>query len=183
VAVALLLSVLAPTSAAVAAGVDIPGRYVGQVAFTVQGTTYAMLSTSPDRGQTYGQYQGRRVSSGFGASRSPHPHSGTDWACPEGTPILAPWDGVVIRVDYDVVFGNHVLLRSSAGRLGLFGHLTSASVRAGARVMAGEQIALSGNTGSSTGPHLHLTMWTREGELMNPQAWMRRTGAPLFRAG
>ena len=164
-----------------AAGVDIPGRYVGQVAFTLQGTTYAMLSTTPDRGQTFGSYQGRRVSSGFGASRSPHPHSGTDWACPEGTPLLAPWDGVVVRVDYDVVFGNHLLLRSSGGRLGPFGHLTSALVSAGTRVTAGQQIALSGNTGSSTGPHLHLTMWSKDGVLMNPLAWMRRSDAPLFR--
>ena len=176
----LTVPLLAPS--AQAAGIDIPGRYVGQVAFTVEGTTYAMLSTTPDRGQTYGSYQGRRVSSGFGASRSPHPHSGTDWACPEGTVILAPWDGIVVRVGYDAVFGNHVLLRSPTGRLGLFGHLTSASVAAGTQVTAGQQIAISGNTGSSTGPHLHLTMWSRDGALMNPLAWMRRSGAPLFRA-
>ena len=122
---------------------------------------------------------GARVTSPFGARVDPITgelagHAGVDFAVPEGTPVYAPEAGDVYRVDVagDGEWdgnGNAVFLRSVAvpGRVWAFLHLlavadrvSSAPRRGGAgrpvRVGAGEGIGLSGNTGRTTGPHLHL---------------------------
>lgn len=86
-------------------------------------------------------------------------HTGTDFACPVGTPVKVPHDGVVIEVgnspeDYGLFIK---VVGTGDKRAWLFAHLSKFPPRivGGARVERGEVIAYSGNTGDSTGPHVH----------------------------
>ncbi len=102
-----------------------------------------------------------RFTSGFGMRRDPftgrmHFHYGIDLAAPIGTPVYAPADGVVRRVKRDPR-GYGILLEIDHG-MGIttrYGHLSKVLVKPGERVKRGEIIAKVGNTGRSTGPHLH----------------------------
>ena len=86
------------------------------------------------------------------------PHYGTDWAMPIGTPILAPADGRVTRVETHPVAGRFIVIEHGQGYSTRYLHLSRSLVRPGQRVTRGERIALSGNTGRSTGPHLHYEL-------------------------
>ena len=86
-------------------------------------------------------------------------HQGTDWALPKGTPVLSCFAGRVIRVEkYRLEgYGRSVYLRSANGKFeALFAHLESTFVEVGEEVEKGAMLAHSGNTGFSTGPHLHF---------------------------
>lgn len=95
-------------------------------------------------------------------------HNGVDFAAPVGTAIYSAADGVVIGSDNSdnqcngVSFGRWVLIRHDNGLSTLYAHLSSAQVTVGQRVKSGEKIALSGNTGYSTGPHLHFTVYASD---------------------
>lgn len=99
-----------------------------------------------------------------------HPHHGIDLAMPEGTELRSISDGVVERV---VDFGGEnlgkgVFIRHDDGTLGIYGHMNDISVKVGEHVNAGEYIGLSGNTGHSTGPHLHFGMKGEDGSWVDP---------------
>lgn len=81
-------------------------------------------------------------------------HPGEDYACPIGTQVVAAEDGVLLAGTWGADYGTHVVVDHGDKRTG-YCHLSSVLVRAGEPVYAGEVIALSGNTGRSTGPHLH----------------------------
>ncbi|MBT2785238.1 MULTISPECIES: peptidoglycan DD-metalloendopeptidase family protein [unclassified Halomonas] len=83
------------------------------------------------------------------------PHNGTDFAMPIGTPVTAPANGVVERVSNHHAAGRYVVIRHDNGYRTRYLHLSRPLVAQGERVTMGERIALSGNTGRSTGPHLH----------------------------
>lgn len=83
------------------------------------------------------------------------PHKGTDFAMPIGTPIAAPSDGVVEKVSSHFAAGRYVVIRHDNGYRTRYLHLSRPLVSRGERVTMGQRIALSGNTGRSTGPHLH----------------------------
>lgn len=86
-------------------------------------------------------------------------HNGIDYAVPVGTPVRAVADGVVAMVDEDVSYGRYVRVWHEALRLhSFYAHLSEQRVLVGQRVRAGELVALSGNTGNSTGPHLHYEL-------------------------
>ncbi len=80
-------------------------------------------------------------------------HEGLDLAAPTGTPVYAAHNGVASLIRDHAVYGNYILLDSDTVQT-LYAHL-SAGLRTGT-VRAGDKIALSGNTGTSTGPHLHF---------------------------
>lgn len=83
-------------------------------------------------------------------------HCGLDYAVPTGTPVFAPtWGRVTVRDDGAVGYGLHVEVRNNTC-LVLLGHLSQVSVETGSVVVPGMQVGLSGNSGRSTGPHLHL---------------------------
>jgi len=85
------------------------------------------------------------------------PHTGIDYGCPPGTPILASSDGTVMAAGWDVTgFGFRVILQHSDGRATLYAHLDSISVSVGDKVKQGQELGLSGQTGKATGPHLHF---------------------------
>lgn len=84
-------------------------------------------------------------------------HNGVDYGCPTGTPVLAAFDGVVERAQGDPTgYGLHVKLKHAGGLWTIYGHFSMLYVTTGQVVRAGEVLGLSGNTGNSTGPHLHF---------------------------
>ena len=84
-------------------------------------------------------------------------HNGVDFAIPVGTPIFAPCDGKVKVVITPDGYGKHIKLRSSHGaREIVLGHLSEFDVKDGDTVNMGQLLGLSGNTGFSTGAHLHM---------------------------
>ncbi|XKE44460.1 peptidoglycan DD-metalloendopeptidase family protein [Halomonas organivorans] len=83
------------------------------------------------------------------------PHKGTDFAMPTGTPVNAPADGRVEKVGNHPAAGRYIVIRHDNGYKTRYLHLSRPMVSRGDRVTRGERIALSGNTGRSTGPHLH----------------------------
>jgi murein DD-endopeptidase MepM/ murein hydrolase activator NlpD len=82
-------------------------------------------------------------------------HPGVDIACAEGTPVLATANGVVERAVFDSTYGNLLVIRHSDSVTTVYGHNRELLVKQGQLVAAGSRIALSGNTGKSTAPHLH----------------------------
>lgn len=91
-------------------------------------------------------------------------HDGTDFAAPCGTPVRAAAAGVVRRVPTDGAYGKRVVIEHAGGLTTAYAHLSSRSVSRGDRVSVGEVIGRAGNTGLSTGCHLHLmTLITKGG--------------------
>ena len=103
-------------------------------------------------------------------------HGGIDIANAIGTPILAAADGVVISAGYQGGYGNMVKLRHADGTVTLYGHNSSVLVNVGERVMAGDQIAKMGNTGNSTGPHLHFEVHLGGTDRVDPVGWLSKRG-------
>ena len=87
-------------------------------------------------------------------------HTGIDYGCPEGTPILASNNGTVMVAKTDQSsnggYGKYVIIQHSDGKSTLYGHLKHFIVYPGQTVKQSEVIGYSGNTGNSTGPHLHF---------------------------
>jgi murein DD-endopeptidase MepM/ murein hydrolase activator NlpD len=94
-------------------------------------------------------------------------HNGIDIGVDSGTPVRSAMDGVVSEAGYNSSFGNYIVISHHAGWMSLYGHLQSVSVKGGQRVSAGTRIAFSGNTGYSTGPHLHFSVF-KNGRTVNP---------------
>ena len=83
------------------------------------------------------------------------PHEGIDVTAPMGTPIEAPAAGVVIETGWESGYGNTVSIDHGYGIVTKFAHTSKILVREGQRVSRGQRIALVGNSGLATGPHLH----------------------------
>jgi len=95
------------------------------------------------------------------------PHEGIDITAPEGTPIEAPANGRVTFAGWESGYGNMVVIDHGYGVVTKFAHASRLVARLGASVRRGERIALVGNTGLSTGPHLHYEVHVR-GRPVNP---------------
>ncbi len=106
-------------------------------------------------------------------------HGGIDIANSIGTPVLAASDGVVIDAGPSGGYGNWVKLRHSDGTVTLYGHLSAWTVAVGQRVWAGDQIAKMGNTGNSTGPHLHFEVLLNGSDRVDPVGWLAKRGLSL----
>lgn len=102
-----------------------------------------------------------RVASGFGYRihpiyKTPMMHEGIDFTAPIGTEIYATGNGVVAKTEYNGRgYGNNVVINHGFGYSTLYGHMSRFNVRPGQRVNRGDIIGYVGNTGSSTGPHVH----------------------------
>ena len=103
----------------------------------------------------------RKVSSGFSPSRrNPvtgrvQPHNGTDFSVPVGTPILATGDGIVVKAASHPDAGRYIIIRHDSRYSTTYMHMSKLLVKPGQKIKQGQRIGLSGNTGRSTGPHLH----------------------------
>ena len=114
-----------------------------------------------------------RVSSQFTSSRK-HPilgtmrkHQGTDFAAPTGTPVESVGDGTVTFAGTNGGYGKFIKIQHGGGFETAYAHLSSISVKKGARVTQGQLIGKVGSTGASTGPHLHYEV-IKNGTHVNP---------------
>ncbi len=117
------------------------------------------------------------LSSAFSRMRS-HPilhcaraHEGIDVSAPMGAPIEAPANGRVIQTGWEAGYGNMVVIDHGFGILTKFAHCSRILVRNGQKVARGERIALVGNTGLSTGPHLHYEVHVN-GKPVDPRRYI-----------
>ncbi|MDF2257928.1 M23 family metallopeptidase [Streptomyces ferralitis] len=101
-------------------------------------------------------------------------HTGIDFPVSEGTPVMAATDGTV-RTLWNPSYGNMAIVTAPDGTETWYCHLSSTKVRAGA-VQAGTVIAYSGNTGNTTGPHLHFEVRPQGGEPIDPLPWLTEHG-------
>ncbi len=97
-------------------------------------------------------FGGRRVFNG----KARAPHKGTDLRSPEGAPVLAVADGIVLLAEEQYYGGRIVYLDHGQGVVSVYGHLSAFDVAPGERVHKGQVIGRSGATGRVTGPHLHF---------------------------
>ncbi|MEU0933084.1 M23 family metallopeptidase [Embleya sp. NPDC005971] len=120
------------------------------------------------------------VSSDFGMRYHPileytKLHTGTDFAVPEDTSVTAARAGTVVQTGYNAAYGYRVVL--SHGRVGgvalttTYNHLSRITVREGQRIPRGDQVGRSGNTGWSTGAHLHFEVLV-DGDFVDPALWL-----------
>jgi murein DD-endopeptidase MepM/ murein hydrolase activator NlpD len=119
-----------------------------------------------------------KVSSEFGLRSNPFGgssyelHEGIDFAGPVGQPILATADGIVVKADYDRGYGNHVKINHGYQYETVYAHLSLMTVKIGDRVRRGDVIGHLGNTGRSSGPHLHYGIY-RNGQAVNPRYFLK----------
>lgn len=119
----------------------------------------------------------QRISSSYGTRINPisgkkHVHTGIDLTCKRGEEVLAPADGVVETVrPGNRGYGNYLTLRHSFGFMSSYAHLQKFKVKSGEFVSKGDVIAQCGNSGNSTGPHLHYEVRFL-GRALNPQYLM-----------
>lgn len=119
---------------------------------------------------------GGRASSGFGPRKAPTKgastyHKAQDWATPVGTPIYASCGGTVSKAGWGSGYGYVVYIDHPDGRQTRYAHLSKLLVKAGQSVKQGEKIALSGNTGITSGPHLHFEMLIN-GKQVDPMKYL-----------
>jgi len=117
--------------------------------------------------------QTKFITSRYGMRKDPFTgalqfHDGVDFRANTGTTVMASMDGVVELVSQNWLYGKYIIIRHSNGYKTLYGHLNSYSVKQGDKVARGRKIAESGNTGYSTGPHLHFGAYDKNGAKVNP---------------
>ncbi|MFF2810652.1 M23 family metallopeptidase [Streptomyces sp. NPDC058000] len=121
---------------------------------------------------------GYKASSGLWSSGS---HTGIDFHAASGTPVHAVGSGTVVEVGWGGAYGNNIVIRMNDGTYTQYGHLSSFGVTVGQTVTPDQQIALSGNTGNTTGPHLHFEARTGPdyGSDIDPVAYLRAHGVTV----
>ena len=119
-----------------------------------------------------------KFTSGFGP-RWGTVHRGIDIANNLGTPISAVMDGTVINAGPAQGFGNWVVIRHDGGEVSVYGHMRYYNVSVGERVTAGQQIAVIGSEGQSTGPHLHFEIKPDGVNQVDPVPWFKAQGITI----
>lgn len=120
---------------------------------------------------------GGRQSSGFGNRKKPNAkassyHKGIDWAIPTGSKVVASSGGTVVKAGWLGTYGYVVYINHPDGKQTRYAHLSKILVSSGQTVKQGQKIALSGNTGNSTGPHLHFEIRVN-GVPVNPKKYVK----------
>jgi murein DD-endopeptidase MepM/ murein hydrolase activator NlpD len=132
--------------------------------------------------RVYGEYYyypvAGEISSPYGERENPFDtartafHNGIDIAAGEGTPVRAGKYGRITETGVDEAFGNYIVIAHSGGYKTFYGHLASIDIKNGDEVMTGDRIGSAGNTGKSTGAHLHFTV-LKDSVPVNPLAVLR----------
>lgn len=142
----------------------------------------ALNTKSPQRLWT-GPWQepvGGKVNSSFGRQTringvlNPRPHAGADYSVPEGTPVKALADGVVILADDHFYAGKSVYIDHGLGVISMYFHLSKIKAAAGDSIKRGQVLGLSGKTGRVTGAHLHYGIYICQARI-DPVAFQRLT--------
>jgi murein DD-endopeptidase MepM/ murein hydrolase activator NlpD len=128
-----------------------------------------------------------RITSSFGERQDPFNgegafHAGIDIATAFGTPVRAPADGVVLKAGRGEGFGREIVIDHGSGIKTLYGHLSGFAVTAGERVRRGQVIGYLGDSGRSTGPHLHYEVLIHDAPV-NPHKYLRETITQFADAG
>ena len=114
-----------------------------------------------------------RVTSGFSLARyhpilkRSRPHLGVDFGAPEGTPVRAVGDGVVVTAGKEGGHGNFVKIKHAGSYESSYSHLSKINVRQGQHIEQGALVGAVGSTGLATGPHLHFQFWIND-QIVNP---------------
>ncbi|MFF4492167.1 M23 family metallopeptidase [Streptomyces sp. NPDC001544] len=115
-----------------------------------------------------------------------HRHSGQDFAVPIGTEVVAAHGGTVVKAGGwgagdGPAYGNAIVIKHADGQYSQYAHLSRVDVRVGQVVTTGQHIAESGNTGNTTGPHLHFEIRTTPnyGSAIDPVAFLRAKGVKV----
>ncbi|MCF3136046.1 M23 family metallopeptidase [Streptomyces olivochromogenes] len=115
-----------------------------------------------------------------------HKHSGQDFAVPIGTDVVAAHGGTVVKAGPNgagdgPAYGNAVVIKHGNGTYSQYAHLSRVDVQPGQVVKTGQHIARSGNTGNSTGPHLHFEIRTTPnyGSAIDPVSFLRAKGVTV----
>ncbi|WP_256106864.1 M23 family metallopeptidase [Streptomyces sp. ODS05-4] len=115
-----------------------------------------------------------------------HKHSGQDFAVPVGTTVKAAAAGTVVKAGPNgagdgPAYGNAIVIKHANGKYSQYAHLSKVNVRIGEKVKVNEAIAKSGNTGNSSGPHLHFEIRTTPnyGSALNPAAFLHGVGVNI----
>ena len=142
-------------------------RSLGRFMERTRSTLIAMPFRWPVRGP---------LNSRFGQRQSPWTgelefHRGLDISAGRGTPVYAPASATVFFAGYVGEYGNTVILDHGHDLRSLYGHLQEARVKPGERVERGQLIALTGNTGRTSGPHLHYEIQMR-GQAVDPRQFL-----------
>lgn len=113
-------------------------------------------------------------------------HSGQDFAVPVGTPVKAAGAGTVVKAGPNgggdgPAYGNAIVIKHANGKYSQYAHLSKINVGVGSTVKTGQAIANSGNTGNSSGPHLHFEIRTTPnyGSALNPMSFLRAAGVSI----
>ncbi|WP_432139107.1 MULTISPECIES: M23 family metallopeptidase [unclassified Streptomyces] len=113
-------------------------------------------------------------------------HSGQDFAVPSGTKVVAAHGGTVVKAGGNgagdgPAYGNAVVIKHAKGVYSQYAHLSRIDVKVGQVVKTGQRIALSGNTGNSSGPHLHFEIrkTPNYGSAINPVSFLRAKGVKV----
>ena len=121
-------------------------------------------------------YYGYRINPVTGVEQL---HRGVDIAVPTGTTVLAAMDGTVTAAAYDSYYGNYIVIEDSNGYCTKYAHMDTLSVSAGQTVKHGDTIGTTGNTGSSSGSHLHIEC-QYNGEYYNPLFYFEAGEGTLY---
>ena len=141
------------------------------------GRASRVLASLPSRWPVRGP-----VNSDYGQRRSPWApnsefHSGIDIGAPIGTPVKAPAPGVVIFAGEQADYGVTLVIEHGNNTRSLYGHLSRLKVGLGQTVKRGDLVALTGNTGRSSGPHLHYEIQVK-GQPVNPHSYIWEESGP-----
>lgn len=116
-----------------------------------------------------------RKTSGYG-HRWGKLHAGNDYAAKRGTPVRAMGDGKVVGAGTMAGYGNYVDIEYADDTVSRYGHLAEIDVHASQWVHVGDVVARSGNSGRSTGPHLHVEIRPDGKEPVDPETWLSKRG-------
>lgn len=119
--------------------------------------------------------KGATFTSGFGW-RWGRMHEGNDFATPVGTRLGSMSTGTVTFAGYQGGYGNKVEIEYWDGTVSVYGHMSEIDVTVGQKLAPGDLVGLSGNSGHSTGPHLHLEIHPNGGSAIDPAPWLREHG-------
>jgi len=136
---------------------------------------FSLGRNTPVAGNPYGQYP---VSTKFrepGDLWTSGEHPGIDYAVPEGTPVPAVLGGRIVAIGSDAQYGNYVDVQNAKG-VQRYAHLSQPGVQKGQMVAVGGNLGLSGSTGKTTGPHVHVETRSPNGILQDPDVVFSDTG-------
>lgn len=122
-----------------------------------------------------GSHYGMRLHPVLGYYRM---HYGNDYTAAQGTPLMAMSKGKVTFASYFGGAGICVQIEYWDGTVSYYEHMSKTTVKVGQEVLPGDVVGLSGNTGLSTGPHLHLEIHPKGGAAVDPSPWLQARGLP-----